>query len=389
MTIREITADERATLSFPIQKYAFWGADSPAPEFLPQYSAENLTLGAFDGDRALACATRIPMTQNVRDAVLPLAGIAGVASAPDARYGGRVRALVNGLHEASAAEFPVSALYPFRASFYERFGYASLPVHATATIDPRSLAPLLKADLGGEVTWHPIAEAFEEYRAFHAGRQQATHGHAMRRPVSAGHTRDHSGSWVALARAGGEVVGALLYTISGYHGELRGGPLVYRDPQARALLLAYLARHADQVQEIHVEVAPADRPELWLTDLVVTTAAKSTVTDVFAPMARVLNMTGLTGIEAGAGAVTVEVTGDDLVGGTWRLSADNGRLAVEKAAGQPEAVLTCHGVSALVYGSQDPAELPLKGYAEAMSPSAAAALRALLPQRTPWLVEHF
>jgi hypothetical protein len=87
VNIRRITPEERLTLSLPVQAYAFGTSPASADErqrwraHLP-YSTGNTTLVAFDGDAAQAAASAVPMRQNVRGAVLPMAGIAGVAAHP-------------------------------------------------------------------------------------------------------------------------------------------------------------------------------------------------------------------------------------------------------------------------------------------------------------------
>ena len=77
---------------------------------------------------ALADASAIPMRQNIRGVVYPMAGVAGVATLPLARRRGYARALVTELlGQMREAGHAVSALYPFRPSFYQRFGDVGLP----------------------------------------------------------------------------------------------------------------------------------------------------------------------------------------------------------------------------------------------------------------------
>ncbi|MEV6522681.1 GNAT family N-acetyltransferase [Longispora sp. NPDC051575] len=389
MIIRSVPPEERPTVSLPIQQYAFSATPGPSFPYDARYHRDNAVLAAYDGDRVLACATRIPMTQNVRGGILRMAAVAGVAAVPDARRGGHVRALLDRqLADAAAEGFAVSTLYPFRTSFYERFGYVSFPEPARVSIDPASLAPLLRADLPGEVTWHPVADAYDDLRDLHARLQRTTHGVALRPDYSAEWVRDGNESWAAVARVAGEVVGALLYRITGHHGELSGGPLLAVDPTARALLLSFLARHVDQVDAVTLTPHPDERPELWSTDIAVTGTVRSTPTDVFAPMARVLSVPALAGIGVGAGDVTVAVD-DPLTGGTWRLGSDGGALVVRPSDAEPEATLTGHGLSALVYGVLDPAELAVRGFAPSLPADVADRLRTLFPKATPWLVENF
>lgn len=124
MKIRRISPDERPTTSFPLGAYAFERSPAAAGSIedyrthLP-YSEGNVTLIAEDGDDALATVSAIPMRQNVRGTVFPMAGIAGVVTHPLARRQGHVRTLLNQvLTEMRDTGQAVSALYPFRSSFH-------------------------------------------------------------------------------------------------------------------------------------------------------------------------------------------------------------------------------------------------------------------------------
>src|SRR5688500_17951070 len=137
MQVRRISAEERLSHSFPLQGYAFDHSPVPAANaerwrgWLP-YHEGNRTLVAEAGDPVLADSTAIPMRQNVRGQLLPMAGIAGVATHPLARRQGHVRTLLTDLlGEMRDEGHPVSVLYPFRPSFYARFGYATLPKRRT------------------------------------------------------------------------------------------------------------------------------------------------------------------------------------------------------------------------------------------------------------------
>jgi hypothetical protein len=104
-------------------------------------------------------------------------------------------------------------------------------------------------------------------------------------------------------------------------------------------------------------------------------------------MARVLDLPGLAGIGAGAGDVTVEVVDDALIGGTWRLTGDGGRLQVARG-GEPKARVTAAGLGGLIYGVLDPVDVVTRGFgtvdAEAIEP-----LRKLFPREMPFMFSDF
>src|ERR1700753_1828129 len=143
MEMREIGAAERASVSLPMQAYAFQA--TPASDDLVNrlerrqcFYAGNLTLVAEEDGAAVAQVDGLPMRQNVRGVVYPMAGGAGLARLPRARRRGYARALLNELlGRMRDSGHAVSALYPFRASFYQRFGYVGLPAIRTIAFPPQ------------------------------------------------------------------------------------------------------------------------------------------------------------------------------------------------------------------------------------------------------------
>jgi predicted acetyltransferase len=134
--IRELDAGERSVVSLPIQAYAF--QSSPADETLierlrwnQRYYEGNVTFVAEENGAAVADASAIPMRQNIRGNVYPMAGVAGVATLPLARRRGFARELVTALlGRMRDSGHVVSALYPFRPSFYQRFGFGRVAENA-------------------------------------------------------------------------------------------------------------------------------------------------------------------------------------------------------------------------------------------------------------------
>src|SRR6476660_2651518 len=185
MRIGKLTAEERVALSLPLQTYSFrpsparTGVDPYLSDMQP-YLGDSLTLAVEDGGSVLAQASAIPMRQNVRGHVHPMGGVAGVASHPLHRGRGHVRTLMNELlgrmRDTGQA---VSAMHPFRPSFYQRFGYVNLPRSRTVRFSPTGLAPLLSADLPGHVTMTRIADGYDTYRAYLDTVMAVRHGFAV------------------------------------------------------------------------------------------------------------------------------------------------------------------------------------------------------------------
>jgi predicted N-acetyltransferase YhbS len=391
MQIRQISASERTDTMFPLQTYAFfpspWGNEA-REEYRRRmaYYETAVSLIAEEDGQALAGVGAFPMRQNVRGAVYDMAGVASVASHPSARRRGFIRALLERLlREMRDRGCTVSALYPFRPSFYARFGYVGLPRRRTAAFQPEGLGHLLRADLPGTVERLPMAEGFDAYDGLVLRLLEQRHGLSVFDDVRKAEFR-HDDSWVAIARTGGEVVGAVSYRIKQFGGDLVGGHMLATGALGRVLLLQYFARHVDQVARVVVSVGLDDAPELWGTDLPVTLESRVTFPSTPGPMARILDLEKLAGMPVGEGSATVRVV-DDLIGGTYRLAGEHGRLAVTTAA-DAATTMTAAGLSGLIYGVLDPIDVVARGLGT-VEPADVAPLRMLFPRALPYLMSEF
>jgi predicted N-acetyltransferase YhbS len=391
MQIRQISAAERTDTMFPLQTYAFFPSpwDETEREVYRSrmvYYETTVSMIAEEDGQALAGVGAFPMRQNVRGAIYDMAGIASVASHPAARRRGFIRALLERLlREMRDRGCAVTALYPFRPSFYGRFGYVGLPRRRTAELTPEGLGHLLRVDLPGTVERLPMADAFDTYDAMVLRLLELRHGLAVYDDVRKAEFR-HDKRWVAIARAGDEVVGVVSYRIQDFGGDLVGGDLLTTGPLGRALLLQFFARHVDQVARIVLTVGLDDAPELWGTDLPVFYGSRVAFPSSPGPMARVLDLRAMSGMPVGEGAAAVHVV-DDLIGGTYRLAGDGGRLEVATA---PDAAstLTAAGLSGLVYGVLDPIDVVARGLGT-IDAAAVEPLRTLFPRALPYLMADF
>jgi hypothetical protein len=230
------------------------------------------------------------------------------------------------------------------------------------------------------------AEAHDEYDAFTRRLLSERHGFSVFDPLRSAESRDDK-VWVAVARVDGEVVGAVRYRIDRFGGDLVGEHLLTTGPLGRALLLQYFARHVDQISRVRVWVDTDAVPDLWGTDMAVTTEGRVAYPSNAGPMARVLRVAALDGTPTADGAVTVEVVDDALIAGVYRLESDAGRLRVA-ADTAPRARLTVAGFSGLVYGVLDPVDVLTRGLGT-VDGDAVEPLRALFPRRMPYVFSDF
>jgi predicted acetyltransferase len=392
MDFRQITAAERVATMFPLASYAFQPSPSPAEDEeryreRARFNETAVMLIAEENGQALAGLAAYRMRQNVRGLVHDMAGVASVASHPSARRRGLVRELLERLLRQMREEgSAVSVLYPFRPSFYARFGFVGVPRHRTATFAPEGLGHLIRAELPGEVERLTMADGFDAYGEMTRRLLEARHGFSIFDATRAELFRSDQ-VWLAVARAGGEVVGVVRYRITEYGADLLAEDLLTTGPLGRALLLQFFARHVDQVARVTVTIGTDEVPELWGTDLAVTTEGRVNHPRQGGPMVRVLDMPALSGTPVGPGDVTIEIPDDELAGGVWRLSSEQGRLVVAKGS-SPTATLTVGGLSALLYGVLDPVEVFTRGLGE-LSPEAIGPLTSLFPRQMPYIFSDF
>jgi predicted acetyltransferase len=395
MEIRQLRHDERLKISLPIEAYCF--QPSPATpgtinklQTAQPYYVDHVTLVAEEDGAAVAEASAIPMLQNVRGSRYRMAGIAGVSTQPLARRRGHVRALLNELLGRLREEgYTVSALYPFRPSFYEKFGYVGVPKTRMVRFAPADLDFLLHAELDGEVTLEEVGTGFDAYREFTQRLLAQRHGFALLPEHQDARLRDTNERWLAMARVGGDVVGAITYSISGHGGELIADDLLTTSSLGRALLLQFFARHVDHVSTISMIIPPEEIPELWATDLAAVTETRISFPTSPAPMARVLSLDGLHGMPVGAGRVNIEVVEDPFLRGRYVLDGMDGALEVIRSTTiSPTVTLTAAGLSGLVYGVLDPGDVVVRGLGEVPFETVSE-LSKLLPRLLPYFFSRF
>src|ERR1041385_5993678 len=120
--LRQVSGDERLDTAFTLYPYAFDATPDPGAMaglrgILP-FHERNHTLIIEEGGRTRVTAPAIPTLQTLRGSVLPMAGIAWVATPPEARRQGHSRRLMHRLHEDMLDKGHwLATPYPFPPSF--------------------------------------------------------------------------------------------------------------------------------------------------------------------------------------------------------------------------------------------------------------------------------
>ncbi len=391
VTIRKLNRDEIGAAAYRLATYAF----SPSPplpdrdEYMDRVTKRGGTtfFAAFEDDLPQALAGSHAMTQNVRSKIFPISGLFAVVSHPSVRRRGLARKVIDALQaEMRDTGLSFSLLYPFRESFYERLGYVPFPQPRYVKFVSSSLEPLLKQELGGHVEVALNTENQAEYIAFTRQLQSKRHGMAIF-DVPPPTLPERYQLWIALAKADGKTIGAAVYSIEGSiitQFTMRIHNFYYSTPQGRFLLLEWIARHLGQASEVELWLAPDEFPETWHPDL---EYSYGIVTKP--PMGRVLDVAQIGGMKTGPGRFTARICDPFCPWneGVWIFATDNGGLTVQPG-GQAQCELTIQGLSALIYGVNDPAEFHFRGWGEP-SMVVQKTMRDMFPRMTPYIHEKF
>jgi len=390
-TIRSLQGDEMLDTLYTLNQYAFHA--SPPPQDKEEWLSfvrgrKNLTCHAvFEEEAPVSIAVSTAMTQNMRGKLFPASGVWGVSTFPTARRKGYCRDSMGSLLDAERETGKVfTNLYPFRESFYERLGYIPFPLTKIAHFAPASLSPLLKVELEGQIELKLISEAFDAYRAYLTQMRQSRHGMAFFDTADPNMVNRNM-VYVALAVFYGQIEGIMLYRLQGEEAlrfTFSATRFYYHTSRARYLMLNWIARHVDQAEKVELWLTADEYPETWLADIQikVESAARS-------GMCRVLDVEKIGGMQVGEGSFSARVI-DPLCPwneGIWRFEGHAGSLQVSKTA-QADCELTIQGLSALVSGTHDPQDFPLRGWGNS-GPEMQAIQRRMFPRLSPFMHEMF
>jgi predicted acetyltransferase len=350
-----------------------------------------------DDDRPRTVCRHYWLETRVRGDVHPTAGLASVATPPEFRREGNVRALL----EHSLAEYRergdrFSILWPFQYRFYRKYGWDTANRLVTHACEPSALSFARGFDADGSFR---RLEA-DEYAALESVYDAASEGLALARDevwwrhrIFGGHDVD---PFVYAYERDGKPVGYLVYTIeSGDDGRaIDISELAAVDVDALLALLAFCADHDSQVQQVELRVSETVpiRELARDPDEIETTIENGPMVRIV-DVAETLSSLSVPGVDA---SLTLAVD-DPLVDwndGTFALEAADGRLSCERldaatdADADPDAAIDVAALSQLAVGSRSATDLERTGRLEADS-DVVAALESLFPETDVYFGHYF
>ena len=303
--------------------------------------------------------------------LLPIAGVASVGIAPEARGKGIGTALMAHLHDLAHARGRVaSALFPFREGFYARLGYGK-----TSPSLHLECAPTALSGLRGTCSVRAAVGADRE-RIISLHEQQVRSGLGRIRRTEARWNKLflNERRYLLVAERKGELVGysAVLFEQEEAHGRvsLRVQDFLATDSDAERSLLAALGSQRDQVHRTWLEVPYGSHLPQTLFDI---DALRAGTSDWEHPvgmlttgaMVRVLDFAALLELRplTRDGTLAFYVANDDA---TYSVTQHGAIRSVTKSGGHTSGALktSAAGASSFLIGGVSPLALAAAGQAE-------------------------
>lgn len=385
--LRGDDADELRVIS-DLLGWSFAFAPPDAEPWLRRGGLENVRV-VRRGGAAVAALMVVPMGQFFGGRSVPMAGIAGVATAPEARGTGAATALMRtAMRDLYAAGWPLSTLFPTTRPLYRRAGYEpaggrfelTMPIDRIAVSD-RAL-PIRAIEAGDE------AAVVAAYTA-----------HA--RDV-AGHLDRGDYIWSRLRGPRGEVARGYLVEqgdrVAGYlylferrttppNFDLRITDVVARTPEAARRILTFIADHGTTAVNVSWFTGPVDT----LVQMLPEVGYELHSHDHW--MLRVVDVAGALAARGYPEGLEAELhldVRDELIPenqGRFVLSVAGGRGEVRKG-GRGDLRLDVRGLAPLYTGHLPPVSLAASGLLEGPSAELARAA-SVFAGPAPWMPDIF
>jgi predicted acetyltransferase len=355
-------------------------------------------LGAFDGPRLIGSARYHPMRQWWRGRSMPMAGVAGVKVAPEARGRGVGRALMMSLFpEMCRRGYPLSTLFPATVPLYRSLGWEFAGGNYETTVPASALATLIGPDDEASADSGAAGAAAELRRTGPADSAVVveTLGRVYQALGDCGpatHDPDLVASWLEDAESFGYLAddGFLNYCWVDGHDAVRVDLLVAASARTARAFWRILSSHASMADTVRACLAPED-PVSWLTREEAAATCR-----VQGWMLRCLDAPAAVAARGfpAATAVSVRLELSDQVvpanSGTWDLeiSGGNGHLAPAVSSRTPSLRLGARGFAAL-YGGVPLSTLRRAGLVSGDTAGSDEALDAAFGGRPAFMLHGF
>lgn len=290
----------------------------------------------------------VPLTIHFDGETIPMAGIGGVASLPEYRYGGGVMELLRmSLQVMHERGYAFSELGPFSFEFYRKCGWEwGFRWHELKI--PMKELTMFKGDKGVFV---PLAEEHKEQamsiRNLHGSRFNGAEWMDASKMKDPFPPKDRLG--YGVLGEDGRLSGYVLYRLK--NNAIQCRHFFYRDITAKRQLLHFFHRHNSQVEFLQLTVPETDTIQHLLGNQYLEVKADPGM------MVRVVDVAqGLASMKVQAdlaGSFVMQVSDETAPWnqGNWHVTAFGGHLRTERIIDrEPDCVLSIQRLSQLVYG---------------------------------------
>lgn len=372
---------------------AFGGSLEAAAEWVAKQGVDDMRVIRDGSGPPPACYRRIPMGQFFGGHSVKMLGIAGVATAPEARGRGHARTIMqHAMREASADGFAISCLYASTQSLYRQIGYEQAGHRWIARV------PLVHLDVK-EGSRDVIALApgeFESVKPCYASFSPRFDGMLERgqyvwKRVAEFRDKPFDG-WAV--RENGRIVAYMFMRQERKENgrqSLELNDLAFDHELGLRALLGFLADFGSMADEVTFPAGPC-HPALLLPS-----QQRYDIRFKESWMLRIIRVgDALTsrGYAPGLDAeVRLEIT-DDLLpenAGTWTMCVRDGRATVERDKRGGVGTVKCgpRGLAAMYSGFMHPRALAMAGLVEGDSGALATAGAIFAAGTPPWMTDFF
>ena len=270
LVFRQLSQDDDLDAEVELRHQAFGQMDDAGRDRTLAVAAESVAagrhVGAFDGARLIGTARYLDMRQWWHGRSLPMAGVAGVKVAPEARGRGVGKALMAELTGLIAGRgYPVSVLYPATTPLYRSLGWELAGGLYHATVPARSLGVLVPPDVGtlpppGALRRAGADDAAEVIEIVGAAHEAARHCGPNTRDL--GDVRRQLSDPHLFSYLSGD--GFLAYRWQDGNRGLLVECAVASSAQTTREIWSVVASHASIADRVRARLAPDD-PVAWLT----------------------------------------------------------------------------------------------------------------------------
>lgn len=334
----------------------FLAAKPKDDKAVPKEFEDTMHYVYYDDGKPIAGGDVITLETNLRGMIVKNAGIENVCCFPEGRRKGHVREIIQNMFVACEMDgIPISTLYPFKASYYDQFGYVAIGGSSSILFGASCLRNYLKfSDETLSIERTQSSEvSIDEYMDLVSKVQKTTHGFSSA-PKSICEFDFKNDSSCLVVRRSKILVGIMKFNqrdpVSRKIFSI-DRKLLYLDENVRRAMLQFVALHIDSYESIRMELPPGRDAGHYLTDV----NSKIEYSSMTIQMGRIMVMEKMTGIKLNSPDLkfTAQIRDSQCLWNnkTWNFEIKGGVLTVSEKEGLCDFWLDIRGISALVFGS--------------------------------------